>query len=91
MSEPGPTWAVEAVKRVANGQRRHPGLWRLVTEIQHEAGRLAHLVEDPPAGSDDAFDSCEVLRRIAAIRRLLDDAAMLVVFADEGDDHARND
>lgn len=87
MSEPGPTWAVETIKRVANGQRRHPGLWRLVTEIQHEAGRLAHLVEDPPAGSDDAYCADEVLRRIAAIRRLLDDAVMLIVFA-EGDDHA---
>lgn len=87
MSEPGPTWAVETIKRVANGQRRHPGLWRLVTEIHHEAGRLAHLVEDPPAGSDDAFDSDEVLRRVAAIRRLLDDAVMVVVF-DEGGDHA---
>ena len=87
MSEPGPTWVVETIKRVANGQRRHPRLWRLVTEIQHEAGRLAHLVEDPPAGSDDAFDSDEVLRRIAAIRRLLDDAVMVVVF-NEGGDHA---
>lgn len=87
MSEPGPTWAVETIKRVANGQRRHSGLWRLVTEIQHEAGRLAHLVEDPPAGSDDAYCADEVLRRIAAIRRLLDDAVMLIVFA-EGGDHA---
>ena len=87
MSEPGPTWAVETIKRVANGQRRHPGLWRLVAEIQHEAGRLAHLVEDPPASSDDAFDSDEVLQRIAAIRGRLDDAVMVVVFS-EGGDHA---
>ena len=87
MSEPSPTWAVETIKRVANGQRRHPRLWRLATEIQHEASRLAHLVEDPPAGSDDAFDSDEVLRRVAAIRRLLDDAVMVVVF-NEGGDHA---
>jgi hypothetical protein len=83
MSEPGPTWAVETIKRVANGQRRHPRLWRLVTEILHEASRLAHLVEDPPAGRCDN----DVLRRIAAIRRPLDDAVMLIVFA-EGDDHA---
>lgn len=88
MSEPGPTWVVETIKRVANGQRRHPRLWRLVTEIQHEAGRLAHLVEDPPAGSDDAFDSDEVLRRVEAIRRLLDDTVMTVVFPGEGGDHA---
>ena len=61
---------------------------RLVIEIQHEAGRLAHLVEDPPAGSDDAFDTDEVLRRVAAIRRRLDDAVMLVVLQDEGEDYA---
>lgn len=87
MSEPDPIWAVETIKRVANGQRRHPGLWRLVTEIQHEAGRLAHQVGDPPAGSDDAFDHDEVLLRVAAIRRLLDDVVMVVVF-NEGGDHA---
>lgn len=88
MSEPGPTWAVDTIKREANKQRRHPGLWRLVTKIQHEAGRLAHLVEDPPAGSDDAFDTDEVLRRVEVIRRLLDDAVITVVFPSERGDHA---
>ena len=52
--------------------------------IENQAGRLAHLVEDPPAGCCDG----DVLRRIAAIRRLLDDAVMLIVFQDEGGDHA---
>lgn len=37
-------------------QADEPGAWRLVTEIQHEAGRLAHLAEDPPAGSDEGED-----------------------------------
>lgn len=88
MSEPSPTWAVETIKRVANGQRRHPRLWRLATEIQHEAGKLAHLVEDPPAGCDDPFATDAVLLRIAAIRRLLDESVMLVVFQDGGGNHA---
>lgn len=87
MSEPSPTWAVETIKRVANGQRRHPGLWRLVTEIQHEAGKLAHLVEDPPAGSDDPFATDAVLLRIAAIRRLLDETVLVAVSPHEGGNH----
>lgn len=92
MSEPGPTWAVDTIKREANKQRRHPGLWRLVTKIQHEAGRLAHLVEDPPAGFDPVFDQGEVLDRAAEICRLCEEIIAGAVVAGAGEvDHAGND
>lgn len=83
MSEPGPIWVIETTEREASRQRADLRLWGLVTAIQQRANALVHQVEEPPAGFDPVFDQGEVFRRIAEIRRLLDESVMAVVFSGE--------
>ena len=83
MSEPSPTWAVETIKRVANGQRRHPRLWQLVANIQAEAAALVHLIEEPPPGFAGAFDARQVLVRTDVIVDLANQVAGLVTAGEE--------
>lgn len=93
MSEPGPTWAVETIKRVANGQRRDMRLWGLANAILHQANALVHQAEEPPPGFDQAFDMSQVMDRVAEICRLCGEiiAGAAVIIEPKEEDHARGD
>lgn len=68
-----PAWAVEQLHKITRSQRRHPRLWQLSCQLQHQVNILAHQIEDPPPGLDQPFDLAQVTERITTIRRLCDE------------------
>lgn len=67
------TWAVEQIHKAARSQRRHPQLWALSCQLQHQMSCLAHQIEDPPPGLERPVDPVQLMARITEIRRLCSD------------------
>lgn len=68
-----PTWAVEQLHKITRSQRRHPRLWQLSCQLQHQVNILAHQIEDPPPGLDSPFDPTQLLAQITTIYHLCDE------------------
>lgn len=90
-----PAWAVEQLHKITRSQRRHPRLWQLSCQLQHQTNILAHQIEDPPPGLDQPFDPAQLLAQITTIRQLCDEMVASITGkrqdAAQGENHDRAD